>query len=296
MTLTSTAVSEEALKSSILVLLIVFFVLFVPIAACPQNAGAVESQLNAEYGGKVLMLRGFYSGKEIEFTENGTALGGQEVGSWTLANIEIRSIEILPTVLEINGERLGSWFTKGKAQTMKAGKVTIRIARPSNTTAEPLDAARKQLDSIFVKPDQIACSDLPDFWQLYCSSKNDPNAPERVWNEILTKNHLTPYNSKLKPDVASKSPITAPVVQISPDPKYTDAARKHRAEGTTVMKLVVEENGRPAAVTILRPVGMGLDEEAVRCVSQTWRFRPATQDGKPVTVQINVEMNFRCCP
>jgi protein TonB len=37
---------------------------------------------------------------------------------------------------------------------------------------------------------------------------------------------------------------------------------------------------------------MGLDQKAVETV-RDWRFAPATKDGKPVAVQVNIEVNFR---
>jgi protein TonB len=37
---------------------------------------------------------------------------------------------------------------------------------------------------------------------------------------------------------------------------------------------------------------MGLDQKAMEAVSK-WRFRPATKDGKPVPVMVNVEVHFR---
>jgi TonB family protein len=37
---------------------------------------------------------------------------------------------------------------------------------------------------------------------------------------------------------------------------------------------------------------MGLDEKALEAVRQ-WRFDPATQDGQPVAVLVNIEVNFR---
>jgi TonB family protein len=43
---------------------------------------------------------------------------------------------------------------------------------------------------------------------------------------------------------------------------------------------------------VQRGLGMGLDQKAVEAVKQ-WKFDPATKDGKPVAVQINVEVNFR---
>jgi protein TonB len=39
-------------------------------------------------------------------------------------------------------------------------------------------------------------------------------------------------------------------------------------------------------------VGLGLDEKAVDAVKQ-YKFKPATQDGKPVPVQVNLEVNFQ---
>lgn len=49
---------------------------------------------------------------------------------------------------------------------------------------------------------------------------------------------------------------------------------------------------RHTHIRVATPLGMGLDEEAVRAVS-VWNFDPATKDGKGVPVMINVEVNFR---
>ena len=58
------------------------------------------------------------------------------------------------------------------------------------------------------------------------------------------------------------------------------------------MDLIVDENGNPRNVHVIRPLGMGLDQKAVEAVSQ-YRFKPAMMKGKPVAVRINVEVNFR---
>jgi TonB family protein len=59
-----------------------------------------------------------------------------------------------------------------------------------------------------------------------------------------------------------------------------------------VLWLVVDANGLPQNIKVQRALGMGLDEEAVKAVKR-WRFQPATKDGEPVPVMINVEVNFR---
>jgi len=45
-------------------------------------------------------------------------------------------------------------------------------------------------------------------------------------------------------------------------------------------------------VKVTRSLGLGLDEKAIEAVKQ-WKFEPAMKDGKPVAVQINVEVSFR---
>jgi TonB-like protein len=58
-----------------------------------------------------------------------------------------------------------------------------------------------------------------------------------------------------------------------------------------VLWLVVGAHGRPHNVRAQPSLEMGLDEKAVAAVS-TSRFQPATLNGQPVAVQVNVEVNF----
>jgi TonB family protein len=86
--------------------------------------------------------------------------------------------------------------------------------------------------------------------------------------------------------------VSAPKTIYAPDPQYSDRARKAGFEGTVVLWLIVDADGLPQNIRVQRPLGMGLDEEAIAAVKQ-WRFQPALKDGKPVPVMINVQVNFR---
>jgi TonB family protein len=86
--------------------------------------------------------------------------------------------------------------------------------------------------------------------------------------------------------------VSAPRAIYSPDPEYSEEARKAKYQGVVVLWLIVGPDGKPRDVRVSRPLGMGLDEKAVETV-QRWRFDPAMKDGHPVAVQINVEVNFR---
>jgi len=86
--------------------------------------------------------------------------------------------------------------------------------------------------------------------------------------------------------------VTPPKLLYDPDPEYSEKARKARYQGTVVLWLVVDEQGKPQKIRVQRSLGMGLDEEAIKAVN-LWRFEPSTKDGHPVAVMINVEVNFR---
>jgi TonB family protein len=89
--------------------------------------------------------------------------------------------------------------------------------------------------------------------------------------------------------------VTAPRVISTPDPGYTTEAASNHIEGISFLGIVVDTAGTPTNVAVLQPLGMGLDEQAVLAVKR-WKFQPGMKSGEAVPVQINVEINFRCCP
>lgn len=86
--------------------------------------------------------------------------------------------------------------------------------------------------------------------------------------------------------------VSAPVPIMKVEPEYSEEARKAKYQGTVLLAIVVDEDGRTRNIRVVRSLGMGLDEKAIEAVSK-WRFRPGYKDGKPVPVQANVEVNFR---
>lgn len=86
--------------------------------------------------------------------------------------------------------------------------------------------------------------------------------------------------------------VSAPRIVSAPDPEYSEEARKAKYQGVVVLWLVIGPDGKPRDIRIARPLGMGLDQKAVEAVRR-WIFEPGTKDGRPVAVQLNVEVNFR---
>jgi periplasmic protein TonB len=86
--------------------------------------------------------------------------------------------------------------------------------------------------------------------------------------------------------------VSAPRAIFAPDPEYSEEARKAKYQGTCVLWLVVGPDGRTRDIRVARTLGLGLDQQAIEAVKQ-WKFEPAMKDGKPVAVQVNVEVTFR---
>lgn len=85
--------------------------------------------------------------------------------------------------------------------------------------------------------------------------------------------------------------ITPPRVVYSPQPEYSEQARKAKFQGSCTVGLIVEQDGHTSHIRMLKGIGMGLDENAIAAV-QKWKFEPAMKDGNPVRVEIAVEVSF----
>lgn len=85
--------------------------------------------------------------------------------------------------------------------------------------------------------------------------------------------------------------VSAPRAIFDPDPDYSEEARKAHYQGVVALHLIVDAKGKPRDIRVQRSLGMGLDQKAIEAVSN-WRFQPAMKDGRPVAVQIMVEVNF----
>jgi len=86
--------------------------------------------------------------------------------------------------------------------------------------------------------------------------------------------------------------VAAPIVLFAPEPEFSEEARKAKASGNVLVYLQVDTNGRPMHVRVLRGIGLGLDEKAVEAVSH-YKFKPAMENGHPVAVEMQVEVNFQ---
>ncbi len=86
--------------------------------------------------------------------------------------------------------------------------------------------------------------------------------------------------AELKPNIISKEKA-----------KYTEGARQNRVQGTVVLSLVFNADGRVSGARVIRGLPDGLNDEAIKA-AQKIKFWPAIKNGQPVSVRMPIEFTF----
>ena len=87
--------------------------------------------------------------------------------------------------------------------------------------------------------------------------------------------------------------VSLPSVVTEVKPKYTPEAMQQKIQGSVWMLVVVLASGEVGDVRISKSLDAryGLDQEAIKAAKQ-WKFKPGMREGKPVAVEVTLEMTF----
>jgi TonB family protein len=97
------------------------------------------------------------------------------------------------------------------------------------------------------------------------------------------RGHDGPFGGR---DVTTKARVIS-----KPEPSYTESARKAQVTGTVVLRAVFASDGTVKHFLVVSGLPYGLTEEAVKAARKI-KFTPATIDGRPVSMFIQLEYNF----
>jgi len=278
----------------------------------PGNAQATDLQrIRDQYLNKPLVLRGFYSGDFLRYDSSSRPAGNSMVGDWTTDGIvQLNDVAFTDHGLTLEARRLvvvsrGNEFqflvNAPEKRKKKTPHLEITIDMDSSQQA---DAA---LSRVFLTPQDDFAGLVPDYWKpcvsdgLINKSAKCHFSPELlaipgvatpVENLPVSKAAIeAPPSASNNPVSRKGAGVSPPKPVVTPEPKFTEVARKAKLSGVVTLELVVDNTGRPIDVHIVDPMGCGLDAEAVHTM-ETWRFEPAKKDGDPVAVKIAVEMDF----
>lgn len=74
---------------------------------------------------------------------------------------------------------------------------------------------------------------------------------------------------------------------------YPAAAKDAKVQGMVVVSFIVTAEGKVEGIEILRGIGSGCNEEAVRVISQSGTWTPAKKEGKTVATKMTLPVQFK---
>ena len=100
-------------------------------------------------------------------------------------------------------------------------------------------------------------------------------------------------NNPEDPDRVFPAPQLTERVRVlaKPEPQYTEDARRNQITGSVVFRVVFSRTGEVTNIRAIHALPFGLTERAI-AAARLIRFRPATKDGQPVNVYMQLEYNF----
>jgi periplasmic protein TonB len=188
-----------------------------------------------------------------------------------------------------------------RAESVGTDAITLRVAKPISTAGRTIDAPplpQVLLDAMPLASGSVEQVGLPTGGVSFGTSTG-PGSGGGVGDGVGTG-----LGSGSGPGVGPGSgggfgggayrpggAVTAPRVLTEVKPTYTHEALLQKIQGTVVLELVVQANGSPSRIRVVRSLYPDLDEQAANAVSQ-WRFEPGRLAGRPVDVLVTVMLDF----
>jgi TonB family protein len=279
--------------------------LLLPVLCVPLlNAQAtsdkdIQKQLETKLKGATVILRHFYSGNNLIYNSEGTLVSGGKPGSWTTsAYFEPEKIKVSKKSITLLGKRL-CWIYDDSENT------PVFFRYPDNTKIEisrlpeqkNLPEIMASMSIVFLKSEEPLADFVPPYWRKIIQADFETARRyvanwEAIVKRIQMESPAQPLESPISPPLyleerrkfsrmQSLLRPDSPRIQSWSQTDFTEEARKFRVSGRIVFTANIDEDGTPRIVDIIKPLGAGLDDNAVRVIEKTWKFSPATRDGVP---------------
>jgi TonB family protein len=280
-----------------------------------------EEELRQALLNRHLYLRGLWLSDDLHFGLTGSLSSQSAHGSFTLCDVQIDKVRLTKKRLELEGARYGIHFEdEGDWSQQAAAFDRIRItpkkkhlrividrqvvvspkkekkhgrrsesrpaarpqtaAAPAPETTHPAAAAallRADLNRIFAPGlDAGMIGAMPAYWQFFYNAQTKHQSIEPT-----------------DPNIVRPGPgVAGPTLVHNIVPASNEYAQHAQVAGVASYKVILGPDGKPLAVAVYRPIGFGLDENAVAAIRKA-TFTPAHRDGKAVASVIDMAVVFR---
>ena len=221
--------------------------------------------------------------------------------SFTLSGFELQSINLRPDKLILKGRRVGLELANNQQKRVAINAENLLQLGDEKITIEvdpgPDGNYTHALDAIFVDNLADIVPTLPFYWTRYAhdnllpaANASTPAQPSPGATTIaLNQQPVTTSNDHLQKVGGG---VSAPKLLHASEPNFNNVAHNFKYSGEVFLNFHVETDGTVSHLSIVHPLGLGLDERVLAAV-QHYVFSPAKENGRPVVVELNIEVSIQ---
>lgn len=288
------------MKPQIWVSFFCFAAVLTSMSGVAQSAKDAEKSLRVAVEHQQFILRGYSADAVTAWWWDGTKLAEKTPIGHELAIFAPSSVQWKGDHLKIVGIRHPLYLNKNGTPTGLATNDEEAITL--DLTGAPALTASEIVHALFYSNLEEAEAGLPETLRRILPPSADPKTRWPVPDADSKQESATDPDCDCDhPEVAHchvakagphYNEVKPPKLIYAAEPEFSDQARSRKYNGNVQVYLDVSAQGQPENIWVVRGVGMGLDEKAVDSVRK-YRFAPATCKGRPVKVDLYIEVNFQ---
>jgi len=254
---------------------------------------------------------------DVVFTDRNKAYGAYELRKENSKNTnKALVIGVVLFVVLISAQTIINFISGFIPKTSEKVKITNVVLQPpppidqKKPPPPPPEPPKPKVDQVkfpppVVKPDNEVKEQPPTVKELEVADpgqktlKGDPNADIKIDEPVgnsdvkqVTEEDPNKIFTAVEKDPSFKGGIENFYAYLRKNVHYPAIAKENNVQGKVFLTFVVERDGSLTDIKVLRSLGSGTDEEAMRVLKASPRWTPGIQNGRPVRVQYTVPISF----
>ena len=165
----------------------------------------------------------------------------------------------------------------------------VEITKQDEQKPQPVEVP-KQTTQLEIVQDDVEVEDI----EINADVQQDEVIEEYVAPEVVEEEVVEQEIFKIVEEMPAFPGGEAKLMEyVAKNVKYPQIARETGVQGRVYVNFVVEPDGSVSNVSVLRGIGGGCDEEAIRVVKSMPKWKPGKQRGKAVRVSYMLPVNFK---
>ena len=165
----------------------------------------------------------------------------------------------------------------------------VEITKQEEQKPQPVEVP-KQTTQLEIVQDDVEVEDIDINAEVEQNEVIEDYVPVEVEEEEVVEQEIFKIVEEMPSYPGGEQKL---MEYVAKNIKYPQIARETGIQGRVYVNFVVEPDGSVSNVSVLRGIGGGCDEEAIRVVTNMPKWKPGKQRGKAVRVQYMLPVNFK---